>query len=360
MRDDKQKILRLLLTVILFTFSISGFSKTIIEGDYTVGGSISKTFVAGTTTVVKGDLIIKNKGADVNVNASIIVYGDLILENDANLDVNAGAEVIVVGNFVANNDSDLLLRAGSNAVVRGDFISGNNIKISRPWSLSANSSFYVLGNINKNAIDIVRVDVFGIDELLEDDFELVEWLSIYNEEEPTLTFALINFDAKAFADYNQLIWSTSSEGNNEYFSIYKSYDKTNWEWLVDEKTKCEKCTTNTDYEFIDANAENKTTYYKLTKTDSDGATEELKIATIEVEEESADFVIYKDGITVTFSDPNETETVVITSTSGKILYKKSFSGIHDVFIETANIASKGVYIVSLYTSDKIKSQKFVK
>ncbi len=295
---------------------------------------------------------------DLNVNTETTVVGDFNLGNNSNLDINSGGEFVVIGDLSTGNDTRLLLRRGSKSTVVGDFVAGSGVSVNNDkLTDDENPPLYVLGSVDKSKINIGRVNVYGYNEILNEEQRFKDKINPHLVN--PLPITLINFCAETFSNYNHLQWATASESNNDYFTIYKSTDGVNWEWLAEEASANGNSSTRTNYEFIDNNVEYGITYYKLEQTDFDGTTETSKVISVESNVEKADFVISKEGITVTFANPDETETVVITSVQGRVLYKKSFTGVYDAFIETGNL-TKSVYIVSLYSSVKIKSQKFVK
>ncbi len=154
-------------------------------------------------------------------------------------------------------------------------------------------------------------------------------------------------------------WKTLTETNNDYFTVYRSFDGVTFEEVY---VQFGAGTTSEiqEYAFTDYVEHSGIVYYKLTQTDYDGTTKVSKIIAVETCSEISSFVISKNGIEVSFLNPNETHVVVITSLMGQILYTKSFSGVYEAYIETSNMFTKGLYVVSVYTSTQIKSQKFVK
>ena len=88
----------------------------------------------------------------------------------------------------------------------------------------------------------------------------------------TLPVELENFKASCTNDspFPFVNWQTSSEINNDYFSIFRSLDGINWELatIIDGQGTT---TMPTNYEWLDREAElGKIVYYKLQQTDFDG------------------------------------------------------------------------------------------
>ena len=101
-------------------------------------------------------------------------------------------------------------------------------------------------------------------------FSHVEFLSIYDVV--PLPVELLDFSAELEGDDASIEWSTASEHNNWYFSIYKSSNGMVWEHEIDIPGTGES-TTEVEYEYIDKDVDEGTTYYKLNQIDFDGVSD---------------------------------------------------------------------------------------
>lgn len=101
----------------------------------------------------------------------------------------------------------------------------------------------------------------------------VDWIEITNNI--ALPITLVSFTGEVMDRYNLLQWTTLSEQNNDYFTLYQSYDGIEWTWL-DETPGQGNSSVEYDYTWRDFNWQD-TTYYKLTQTDYDGKLTELGI-----------------------------------------------------------------------------------
>jgi len=89
--------------------------------------------------------------------------------------------------------------------------------------------------------------------------------------EKILPVELITFSGQATDNGNLLKWTTASEIENDFFTIDHSRDGVNYTQLnVVDGTGT--TTEAISYEFLDRNAANGTTYYRLSQTDFDGST----------------------------------------------------------------------------------------
>lgn len=82
-----------------------------------------------------------------------------------------------------------------------------------------------------------------------------------------ISFNVINSNNKAL-----LNWITATEKHNDFFTLEKSTDGTNWVLLNTIKGKGESISI-TNYQYIDKNPFNGLSYYRLTQTDFDGTKE---------------------------------------------------------------------------------------
>ena len=90
-----------------------------------------------------------------------------------------------------------------------------------------------------------------------------------NSETP-LPIELLYFGAKIIDDrYVELNWKTSSEVNNNYFTLERSLDGSQWKKLVD-MAGAGNSTIVLDYTYIDNNPLKGVSYYRLKQTDYDG------------------------------------------------------------------------------------------
>ncbi|MEA3447905.1 MAG: T9SS type A sorting domain-containing protein [Bacteroidota bacterium] len=94
---------------------------------------------------------------------------------------------------------------------------------------------------------------------------------------------LLDFTAYCQNDNAVLTWSTASELNNNYFTIERSTDGTNWTQIASVKGAGTVNQKN-NYDFTDMNKPNGLTYYRLSQVDFDGETEKLKVKELNCED----------------------------------------------------------------------------
>ena len=99
-----------------------------------------------------------------------------------------------------------------------------------------------------------------------------------------LPITLASFKATLLNDIEKRViidWSTHSESNNDYFTIYKSYDGYVW-FELSKVQGAGNSNTILNYSTIDNNPKEGHQYYKLRQTDYDGNWEEFDIVSVSV------------------------------------------------------------------------------
>lgn len=84
-----------------------------------------------------------------------------------------------------------------------------------------------------------------------------------------LPITLLNFDAIMTGRQVELIWSTATEINNDFFTIERTANGKEWEEVIRIKGK-ENSTSTTHYKTTDTQPLNGTSYYRLYQTDFNG------------------------------------------------------------------------------------------
>jgi hypothetical protein len=120
----------------------------------------------------------------------------------------------------------------------------------------------------------------------------------------------------------QLDWSTASEKDNNYFTLWRSFDGQTWEDI----TKLSGAGNSNElltYEYIDRNIilpsiENNTIYYRLSQTDYDGTTEFFQIIPVEIQA-SKTHVVRRTNLMGQQVDQNHKGLVIETWNNGVVI-----------------------------------------
>jgi len=169
-----------------------------------------------------------------------------------------------------------------------------------------------------------------------------------------------------------LDWVTSSEENNDYFTVEKSGDAKDFE-LVVQVPGAGTSNQTLYYEAVDKYPYEGVSYYRLKQTDYDGEYAYSNLVAVNVSKD-LNFSVRpnpaKDNLEINFGNsskgtvytmnPDYDAEIRIYNTEGQIVYSKNFNGTFYKF--SINISSfvKGMYIVTLSTNDELYKAKFVK
>ena len=96
-----------------------------------------------------------------------------------------------------------------------------------------------------------------------------------------LPIELVEFKCDKQKEFIFIEWSTSSEKNNDFFSLYKSYDGLNFKDIY-ETPGAGTSTVNKYYSFKDYDYNTGINYYKLKQTDYDGNNSDSKVISADV------------------------------------------------------------------------------
>ncbi|ANQ51280.1 T9SS type A sorting domain-containing protein [Flammeovirga sp. MY04] len=269
----------LLVTIIFTHFSVfAGIVPldSIIDVNYTIK-STDYGIHKSTTDVTIDNTNLNNPIFDVRLDFSydsldptnsnyVIVEGDLIIDENSELNIEQGVLFIVEGDVIILGD--ISFKNQGYFVVMGSVIGSGTVDtgsgiIATPAYIggSIDSTISVVGDGSSDTpLNITEPEVRAIL-----DYEISGW-------ENDLPVELVSFTAHIINNNIVLKWSTATEINASHFSIEKSTDKTNWDNIGKVEANGNS-TTTIEYQFIDYNTIQTSTYYRLVQEDFDGQTE---------------------------------------------------------------------------------------
>jgi hypothetical protein len=177
---------------------------------------------------------------------------------------------------------------------------------------------------------------------------------------------LLSYEAEKLPAEVELRWTTSSEVNNDFFTIERSKDGIGFEPIGRVKGSGNTQST-TEYKFIDRASFTGINYYKLRQTDFDGTNEELGIRAVKGDEDRS-FKLYPNpsaGGQVFLSykaDFDETITVQISNIAGELVYRSLWdknSVLDQHMIDVSQFAG-GMYLVQIVGNGFSQVQKLIK
>ncbi|MBI5541125.1 MAG: T9SS type A sorting domain-containing protein [Bacteroidia bacterium] len=177
---------------------------------------------------------------------------------------------------------------------------------------------------------------------------------------------IINFSANCFEGKNQLVWETSSETNNDFFTVERSEDGRIFQKIT-EVDGAGNSNDITHYSWIDYNPLEGNSYYRLSQTDYDGKTEifplkninckpsltELNIKTVFNSDKKifAEFEISASG----------DYTIEILNLLGEKINTKNLfldKGLINTDFNVTDFKS-GIYVLSIYDNNQTAVKKFI-
>ncbi len=181
-------------------------------------------------------------------------------------------------------------------------------------------------------------------------------LSTTDQVANPLPIELIKFDAQPNGNSVDVTWQTASEINNDYFTVEKSNDGVNFEFVA-EIDGAGNSTTLLSYATVDENPYNGQSFYRLKQTDFDGSFEYSNPVVVNFN--SANLIsIYPNPVldnnqrfTIDYTNLNETvSSIQMIDELGRIVYSQTAnSNNNQTIISTENMGT-GVYFVKVITS----------
>lgn len=189
----------------------------------------------------------------------------------------------------------------------------------------------------------------------------------YFSNNSALPISLISFNAIPRSKKVELNWSTASESNNNFYTIFRSSDLLNWEIIgkIDGNG-----TTNfqIDYSFFDFRPLNGISYYQLKQTDFNGEFELFDPVSVEFLGEEDNLISVfpnpcREGFKISINSKNRNRAFLSVSTlSGKIVYSNSIqleNGYNEFSINNPGFF-KGLYFISvIYENGDKKLEKLI-
>jgi len=168
---------------------------------------------------------------------------------------------------------------------------------------------------------------------------------------------LISFNGEALQDGNLLKWSTATEDENDFFTLFMSKDADGAGTAVSLNA----------YSFLDESATSGVTYYKLMQTDFDGTVEDLGTISLKRKETITIGEVYPSPVAgslfVSVSLENDKDiSIEIFNVNGQNLTSETIAGQNglEVYSVSTEDLAPGIYNVRISAGDYQTSQKFIK
>ena len=237
------------------------------NGDWTTGvnwvGGVSPTLTGGT-----------------KLNDDVTIAADTEIDLTGSLEVSSGTTLIingrlnVSGNITFKNGSTVLVNTGGILHIMSSGANANNstdvtidgqLLIDNDFEAGAGSTIEGTGEVIISGTSSGAGTIFG---------DVTGCSGCSFNGGGSLPITLVYFDAEEYNNSICLTWVVASQINNDYYTIYKSYDGYEWEEVADVGGHG---TTNImmKYEWYDNYIEYGVVYYKIRQTDYNGEYEEF-------------------------------------------------------------------------------------
>ena len=168
-----------------------------------------------------------------------------------------------------------------------------------------------------------------------------------------LPIELSSFNATCTRGISKIEWSTSSESNNDFFTVEKSSNAKDWE-ILGKLDGAGNSNELINYSFNDNNPFDGKTYYRLKQTDLDGSSKYFDPISVTCDEVntsnnlilSANYVSNEINCAV-FSNEETGSTIEIYNSYGQIIYSKKYNlskGTNNINLDISKYNSGSFYV----------------
>jgi hypothetical protein len=176
----------------------------------------------------------------------------------------------------------------------------------------------------------------------------------------TLPVELLYFDA--FVMDNQTVncsWGTSTEINNDFFTLERSVDGVNFEVLGDVRG-AGNYSGSLYYEFLDQEAYNGVSYYRLKQTDFDGTTSYSHVIAVNFASANANYTVYpipfESSLSIVYASDIEVNYLMFDINS-RLIRQGSF--VSNTVVDVHELAF-GAYFIKLSSAESTETIKLLK
>jgi biopolymer transport protein ExbB len=161
----------------------------------------------------------------------------------------------------------------------------------------------------------------------------------------TLPIELIDFTAIAINASNVIVkWTTASETNNDYFTLQRSYNATDWDDVATIDGSGSS-SSKINYTFVDKHVKPTTVYYRLQQTDFDGSVHTHHVVSVDKGLTGKASLLYPNPThtSITYTS-NINEVVNLYDLTGRLLRSFQYEGGVDLLIDLTGLKA-GTYIL---------------
>jgi hypothetical protein len=175
-----------------------------------------------------------------------------------------------------------------------------------------------------------------------------------------LPIELIEFSGETNDDQINLKWTTSSEINNDYFTIEKSSDEENWK-DIGQLNGFGNSTIEREFRWIDENPISGNNFYRLKQVDFDGAFSYSKIISVNYKNENS-FIVYPNPVDeqlIIEIENKYSNSYTVVNLLGEKIIETFNTSLSKVQINTSNITAGIYYLIVNTENGKTEKRKIV-
>lgn len=186
------------------------------------------------------------------------------------------------------------------------------------------------------------------------------------DDSAPLPITLKSFTAKALGSQVNLEWTTSSERNNDYYTIERSDDGKNFA-KIGQLKGAGNSQQLLDYYFVDEKPFSGVNYYRIRQTDFDGKSSLTEVKAVKIlSGNDKSFNLYpnpaKHQVTLAISSTATDLEMKVSTTDGKLVYqgKGDINALNTGLNQTLGDFVRGVYLIRIFNSDEAYQSKLIK
>ncbi len=284
-----------------------------------------------------------------NITGTSIGFGS---SGTGNVSSNSGADGVgevtfsIRSYFTGGNASDRTIEVFVNGSSQGSFTLA---------AMGAVETHTIL-NINEIGDVVIQFVSTGSRQIILDD---VSWTAAPGPTPVTLR----SFTASPIDGTVALKWETSSEQNNDYFSIEHSSDGRNYQ-EIGQESGAGTTTVEQRYSFVHKAAVNGLNYYRLKQMDFDGASEYSSVQVVEIKKQGNIRVFPShaiENITIDLAKTSNTvSSLTVFDVMGRVIQTvQSTSTQIQSELNISNL-SKGHYFIQVQMENDRYTKRFIK
>lgn len=183
----------------------------------------------------------------------------------------------------------------------------------------------------------------------------------------TVAVELLDFSGEVLEAGNLLKWTTATEINNDYFTLYRSTDGIHFE-AINHQNGSGNTSIAQQYNFLDTHAPNGISYYRLDQTDFDGTTTSAGIISLTRTVQGFELlnmlpIPARDFVQLQFHSPEaKSLQLQVFDVAGRILKREMVDASKGVNLHTIDVSqyASGVYVVVLGDGETYVSGKLIR